>query len=123
MSFSKMYIKAVLSRPRYSINFTLYCSFLLIQGCFKCFIQTKHLLLTQYSPPFLPLNPQTFPLRNIYQNSIKHKIKQIRTLKKILEGCVLFRLLPLQTICVQVPKDKLLITPLQRLTHLSILYI
>ena len=46
-------------RPRYHINFVLYCSFLF--SIF--FIMAKHLVLTQHSPPFLPPNLQTLTLR------------------------------------------------------------
>ena len=49
-------------RPNFLVSFPLYCIYPVNTGVLKCIIMTKYVVLTLYSPPFLPPNPQTFPL-------------------------------------------------------------
>ena len=55
--------KTLPSRPRYLVSFPLHCSYTVNIVVLKCIIMTKHLLLTHYSPPFVPPNFRTFSLR------------------------------------------------------------
>ena len=49
--------KSLPSRPRYLLSFLLYCIFPDNTGVLNCNSMTKHLVLTQSKPPFIPQDP------------------------------------------------------------------